>query len=82
MVNVIFGQILEPDCLRKEYNYIQYKNPSVLKTFNEKWNAKKKLTVLHLGDGIGASGGIHIGNGAGSNNNINILNGNSINHPV
>ena len=28
MVNVIFGQILEPDCLRKEYNYIQYKNPS------------------------------------------------------
>ena len=50
MVNVIFGQILEPDCLRKEYNYIQYKNPSVLKTFNEKWNTKKKLTVLHLGD--------------------------------
>lgn len=50
VVNLIFGQIIEPECLRKEYNFIQYKNPSVLKTFNEKWNSKNKITILHLGD--------------------------------
>jgi LysM repeat protein len=47
---LLHSQSMEPACLKKEYNAIQFKDSNVLKTFNSSWNSKKRFSVLHLGD--------------------------------
>ena len=47
---LLYGQSADYTFLDNDYNAIQFKDSTVLKTFYSAWDSKKRFTVLHLGD--------------------------------
>ncbi len=47
---ILHGQSTDHTFLKKNYNVIQFKDSTVLKTFYSTWDSKKRFSVLHLGD--------------------------------